>query len=62
MRYVNAMSMVLSLIGTFILIQLGFEYQYGSGHGLHPVLAGLGVVLLLAAGYTAACFIQDQDE
>ena len=27
---------------------LGYEYMYGSGHGLHPALAGAGFAAALA--------------
>jgi len=60
MKYINAMTMLLSLIGTFSLIQLGFDYEaQGQGQGLHPAIAGVGSAFLLALGYYASTLIED---
>ena len=58
MKYINAMTMLLSLIGTFSLIQLGFDYE-AQGQGLHPAIAGVGSAFLLALGYYASTLIED---
>jgi len=57
-KYINAMTMVLSLIGTFFLIQLGFDYET-QGQGLHPAIAGIACAFLLACGYWASCQLDD---
>lgn len=58
MKFINGLTMVLSLIGTFVLIQLGVDWVDGR-QGLHPAIAGLGSAFLLAMGYWASTQIDD---
>jgi len=57
-KYINAATMLLSLIGTFFLIQLAVDYEV-VGQGLHPAIAGLASAFLLACGYWAASRLDD---
>ena len=55
MKYVYAMTMLMSLIAVFLLIQLGFGYR-DEGYGLHPAIALAGSFCCLMAGlYASSC-------
>lgn len=56
MKFVCGLTMILSLLATFPLVILGLSWADG-GQGLHPVIAGLGVLAVLAIGYCAAIVI-----
>ncbi len=56
MKFVCGLTMILSLLATFPLVVLGLSWADG-GQGLHPVLAGILVLVVLGIGYFAAVVI-----
>lgn len=56
MKFLCGLTMVLSFVATFPLVVLGLSWADG-GQGLHPVLAGILVLVVLAVGYCAAIVI-----
>lgn len=61
MKYMLALTMLGSLIAAFLLIQLGFSYQ-DEGYGLHPVIAGSGMLLVLTLGWMASGLLANLED
>jgi hypothetical protein len=53
MNYLHAMTMLLSLVAIFLCLLLGVDYQT-IGKGLHPVIAGLGILSAMLCGFYSA--------
>lgn len=55
MKYIHAMTMMLCLVGIFLLVVLGSSYMDpNNGYGLHPMVAMvLGVVLAFVGSWSA---------
>jgi hypothetical protein len=63
MKFLLALSILMSFVGNFIVIQLGFEYMDESiGMGIHPYVAALFVISLTALGYAAASLLSTWEE
>lgn len=58
MKYVNMTTVLLSLIGMFIVLMLGIQY-YTVGYGLHPAFAAVLFITLFAGGFAAATLIKE---
>lgn len=61
MKFMLALSMLGSLLGAFLLIQLGFAYHY-EGSGLHPLIAGIGFVGMIGLGWMASGLLATLEE
>lgn len=59
MRIVLIATMALCLLGMVPTFWLGVSYVY-AGQGLHPVLSGIGVLVLIGLGWQAACAIDSE--
>ena len=57
MKIIAALTMLISLITTFVLIAMAANY--GTPWGLHPGFAGFASFIVLAVGYYASGLIRD---
>ena len=57
MKFIAALTMVTSLITTFVLIAMAANY--GTPLGMHPGLAGFASAVVLAVGWYAAGTLSD---
>ncbi len=61
MRYVYMFAIILCLILAFITVTLGMNYYY-EGHGLHPALAAVALVVLASLGWRAATKLDELED
>jgi hypothetical protein len=53
MNYIHAMTMLLALVAILLCTLLGMDYQ-SVGKGLHPAIAGLGILSAMLCGFYSA--------
>jgi hypothetical protein len=53
-------TMAACLLAMFPMAWLGLSYVH-AGQGLHPVLSGFGVIVLIGLGWQAACLFDKLD-
>ena len=61
MKFLGMLIVCASFVSAFILLFSGAASYYGNG-GLHPVIAGTGVVLCLLAAWFAAWVVDLEEE
>ena len=60
MNYVYGLTALMALVCAALLAMLGISYANPEvGHGLHPVIAGVGMLVLFLVGFWASWQIQD---
>jgi len=60
MRILMMITMAACLLAMFPMAWLGLSYVH-AGQGLHPVLSGFGVIVLIGLGWQAACLFDKLD-